>query len=273
MKLPYKIKSAEKKLIHALESFFKSVYDDNKLPSHGIDHHRRVWRYAQELLQYIYPDEINENQPFVEKLLIACYLHDTGLAIEPGERHGLESRKICENFLSKNKLNKSDYEDVLNAIENHDKKEYLNSKLTDKLLQILIAADDLDAFGYIGIYRYLEIYIARGIDPAIVGNLILKNAQIRFDNFISVFGFANDLVKNHKIRFNILENFFRNYGRNVTSYQFRRSHPDGYCRISDIILKMLDEKKVLKDCLKEIGDYSDDQVMTDFFTGLTNELS
>ena len=30
---------------------------------------------------------------------------------------------------------------------------------------ILSVADDLDAFGFTGIYRYLEIYLTRGINP------------------------------------------------------------------------------------------------------------
>jgi hypothetical protein len=32
------------------------------------------------------------------------------------------------------------------------------------MLTILSVADDLDAFGYIGIYRYIEIYLERGIN-------------------------------------------------------------------------------------------------------------
>jgi HD superfamily phosphodiesterase len=217
MNIENNIKLAGQKFIPSLEEFFKSVYDDNKFPSHGIDHHRRVWRYAQELLQYIYPDEINENQLFVEKLLIACYLHDTGLAIEPGERHGLQSRNICENFLSKNKLNKSDYEDVLNAIENHDKKEYLNTKLTDKLLLILSAADDLDAFGYIGIYRYIEIYLARGIQPGKLGQMARDNAEKRFKNFSLNFTRYPKLVRKHKARYMLLNEFFKGFCKELDS--------------------------------------------------------
>ena len=47
------IESAEKQYKQILEGFFISVYDEKLLPSHGIDHHRRVWNYSKELLKII----------------------------------------------------------------------------------------------------------------------------------------------------------------------------------------------------------------------------
>ena len=41
--------------------------------------------------------------------------------------------------------------------------------INNDLLTILSVSDDLDAFGYIGIYRYTEIYLTRGIDPEKIG--------------------------------------------------------------------------------------------------------
>ena len=50
MNLTVSIESAELKFRQILEDFFVSVYDEKDLFSHGIDHHRRVWSYAKELL-------------------------------------------------------------------------------------------------------------------------------------------------------------------------------------------------------------------------------
>jgi hypothetical protein len=47
MDLPAIIESAEIQYKQILEDFFISFYDESLLPSHGIDHHRRVWAYAR----------------------------------------------------------------------------------------------------------------------------------------------------------------------------------------------------------------------------------
>jgi HD superfamily phosphodiesterase len=210
MNLAELIHSSEKKFIKLLEAFFENNYDDRRQISHGIDHHRRVWNYAKELLQFTISEEKKAGPLFIDKLLIACFLHDIGMAIDPGERHGRHSRKLCEQFLSENDLDKSDYKDVLEAIENHDNKEYADSPANDRLLLLLSVSDDLDAFGYIGIYRYLEIYLARGIQPENIGYLVRENAKKRFMNFEINFNDYPALVEKHRERCLILENFFDN---------------------------------------------------------------
>jgi hypothetical protein len=62
---------------------------------------------------------------FYEKLIIACFFHDTGLLENTGEMHGKLSRQICEKFLSMHsKKIQFDLLEVLEAIENHDNKKY-----------------------------------------------------------------------------------------------------------------------------------------------------
>jgi len=53
MLLSEQIDSSEKKFRNLLEEFFREIYDSSFLPSHGIGHHRRVWRYAKEILHTI----------------------------------------------------------------------------------------------------------------------------------------------------------------------------------------------------------------------------
>ncbi len=75
---------AEEKYKNKLEEFFKSVYDEKSLCSHGIDHHRRVWNYAKELLLSNDNKDVINESGFPEKLIIACYLHDIGMSVDPG---------------------------------------------------------------------------------------------------------------------------------------------------------------------------------------------
>ncbi len=61
------IESAEKQYKQILEDYFVSVYNERSAPSHGIDHHRRVWKYSGELLKVI---------PYKEKT-ISCNSHQS----------------------------------------------------------------------------------------------------------------------------------------------------------------------------------------------------
>jgi len=212
MNLKQIIKSAEEKYLQILEEFFIEKWGKTLLYSHDIDHHRRVWQYAKELLEEISSEIIDTTPEFPRKLLIACYLHDLGMTVDSEVRHGIHSRELCRSFLLKNNLSESNYNDVLDAIEHHDDKEYKKNWFNNnEVLKFLTVADDLDAFGYIGIYRYLEIYIARGIQPAIIGHEIRKNALKRFHNFELNFGTYPELIERHRKRFLILDEFFAGY--------------------------------------------------------------
>lgn len=71
--------------------------------------------------------------------------------------------KICIQYFEENKLPKPDrFEEILFAIENHDDKDYKqNNTEPNSVFSILCNADDLDAFGKVGIVRYTEIYLLR----------------------------------------------------------------------------------------------------------------
>jgi len=207
MNLPDLIKAAEGRYIALLESFFKDKWRDTRLWSHDLSHHRRVWQHAQELLRFTdtIPDE-----DFINKLLIASYLHDIGMAEDPGEKHGTSGRKLCEEFLVGINKDPADFEDLLNVIESHDNKSYSGSFAKDRLFLFLSAADDLDAFGYTGIYRYLDIYLARGTEPGKIAPLVLKNAASRFEYFERNFSNHPELISMHRKRYYVIRDFFKN---------------------------------------------------------------
>jgi HD superfamily phosphodiesterase len=214
MKILNEIQSAEDIYLNLLEAFFTERWGKTTLCSHGIEHHRRVWQYVKELLNYISPDLKNAESLFPEKLIIACYLHDLGMSVDPEVRHGIHSRELCRLFLLDNNLGESDFGDVLDAVEHHDDKEYKTHGVdNNEILKILSVADDLDAFGYTGIYRYLEIYIARNLRPEVIGDEIRKNALGRFQNFELKYSNFPELIEKHRKRFLILDDFFVSYNK------------------------------------------------------------
>lgn len=272
MKLTESIASAENQYKQILEDFFMSVYDEKQLPSHGIDHHRRVWKYAKEILELLPPDN-DRFSDLPEKLIVACYMHDIGMAVDQGEKHGKQSRIFCSRLLANNNLPESDWDDVLDAIENHDKKEYEDNAENSDLLTLLSVSDDLDAFGFIGIYRYIEIYLTRRTDPHKMGYLIRENAETRFENFEETFVSQRMFVKKHRLRFNIIDNFFSKYNEQVISYNFGTNHPSGYCGVIELILRMKNDESDLMEYLTENVVNKYDPVIRNFLEGLKSEIS
>lgn len=169
-------------------SYCLELYAKHWLPSHNLEHHQRVWKNACLLAPYLESDIIAHTKVFYEQLMLACYFHDLGLLVEKGPKHGIESRIICENFLAfhqeKIRFNTGE---LLLAIEHHDDKEYQWYSKSDNsaLYRILTLADDFDAFGAIGCYRYIEIYLMRDYTSDRIPGMIIRNANNRYRNFLS----------------------------------------------------------------------------------------
>ncbi len=265
--------SAEYQYKQILEDFFISSYNEKSLSSHGIEHHRRVWRYSKELLNLIPLKNTAQISHLASELIIACYLHDIGMSVDPGVKHGVHSRDLCVRFLTDNGLPQNKWKSVLDAIENHDNKDYSGNVSGNQLLTILSVADDLDAFGYIGIFRYIEIYLTRNTNPEKIGFRIRENAEKRFVNFSNVFGLESEIVRNHTRRYNILDNFFRKYNEQLPSYHFGTLNPYGYCGVVEIFLYLATNNLQINDFYSESDKYSTDSVVMQFFAELEKELS
>jgi HD superfamily phosphodiesterase len=272
MKLTASVESAEIQLKKILEEFFISNYEEDSLPSHGIDHHRRVWKKASELLLLLSENNMANDRSMPQQLIVACYLHDIGMSVEQGVRHGKHSMELCKRFLSENNLDDIDYSEALAAIENHDNKEYRSTDIKYDFLSILSVADDLDAFGFAGIFRYAEIYLTRGIEKRDIGIKIKENATIRFVNFENKFGFSPDLIQKQKRQFNILNGFYDNYNLMASEYKFTAKDPHGYCGVIEIFAAMIGEKLQLRDIIEKNRYRSDDKIISWFFDGLAKEV-
>lgn len=164
--------------------FLEAQYQNKWMPSHDISHHRRVWHNAIELSHTILSDRSSVRPSFFDELIICCFFHDTGLIVDPGEFHGQESKRFTIRFLKScgQKVN-FDTTPLLDAIEKHDDKNYQTENYnTNLLFEILSLADDIDALGAIGLYRYIEIYLVRGLEAEKIPELILSNVRKRYDH-------------------------------------------------------------------------------------------
>lgn len=273
MELPQLLASAEKKYKNRLEEFFAGVFSNTTLFSHGIDHHRRVWSFAKELIAQFPEEKLGPKYIIPEKLIIASYLHDSGMSADTGPRHGIQSRMLCEQFLRNYNLPESEFMDVLYAIENHDNKEYFPSDHKDILLTILSVADDLDAFGFIGIYRYLEIYLTRNRPIRDLGYLINENSTNRYSHFVTSFGSDQALVQKHCRRYQIIITFFNEYNKQSNDYKFDTSTPSGHCGVAEIIQNMMHQNLTPDRFYSHVKEISNDKVLDWYFNGLKNELS
>ena len=203
------IQVAENKWLERLYNYCEKIFADKKIPSHDHTHHLRVWEYTKEILNAINnSSEINYN--LVESCLIASLFHDTGLSKTLDENHGYESRKICELYFEKNNLTlPKNFKKILSAIEKHDDKDYKqNNHNLGTIQSILCNADDLDAFGKIGVIRYTEIYLLRGINLNKLPELVIKNLDKRFLNFEKTYNSFSDLYNKHRARYLTTRKFF-----------------------------------------------------------------
>ena len=273
MDLTGSIESAEKEFKQILEEFFIAVYTEESLPSHGIDHHRRVWNYAKELLRLIPLKNTEQTSRLPSESIIACYLHDIGMAVDQGVKHGKYSRELCIQFFRKNNFHEYEWIDVLDAIENHDNKDYISNASGNELLTILSVSDDLDAFGCIGIFRFSEIYLAREIGFEKIGFMIRENAQKRYNNFIKTFGSIDELVVKHWERYYLLEMFFTKYNEQLPSYQFGTNQPSGFCGVVEIIGIIMKNNLRLEDFYTEPKKHTSDPLIIWYLVELEKELS
>jgi HD superfamily phosphodiesterase len=208
------VNQVERKWLKALHQYIDELYQNTHLPSHGVEHHLRVWNFCRNLMYELDLVGIKIDKQTVEGAIIAALFHDTGLIIDKSEKHGYQSRLFCEQFFKHNPDKQVvNLSDILTAIENHDDKKVkcCSQKGNQDLVSIqniVSTADDLDAFGNIGIFRYVEIYIIRGISIDLLPKAVMKNLQNRFDNFQSSYSFLSKYVDKHRARFEIAFSFF-----------------------------------------------------------------
>ena len=229
---------AEQKWKLLLEQEVESLFSEIWLPSHDLSHHKRVWFFTKELLL-----EFNKLNPeFTEAAIIAAYMHDTGLTETLKPEHGEISSRMTERFLEKHPLENPVYkEELLEAIIRHDNKNYsgrTQSVASPGLYEILTTADDMDAMGALGLYRYFEIYAMRNLPVETICQAIEKNLKQRFEFLSSQFATKRELSSQNKIRYDTAINILKTL--NSTEISFLKKCIDSKENIpnfSDDVLK------------------------------------
>jgi HD superfamily phosphodiesterase len=211
------IDRAEATWLEALHAHAEKLFRDKLLPSHDQNHHIRVWNLCKSLLSEIATFNSRMDPSLVEGVLIAALFHDLGMATSTREDHGKLSRENCKQWFRDSGLDLPDrYEEILRAIEEHDRKDEqiyrsFEPGTTPEILAILSVADDLEALGTIGIYRYAEIYLMRDIPLEELGTRILDNARLRFEKLAEGCRLCPRLLEEYQQQYDELAGFYRQY--------------------------------------------------------------
>jgi len=251
------ISKSEKKWLSPLFLHCRDQFSGIFLPSHDEYHHYRVWHYMKQVLAEMRHAGMAVKEEMTEKAIIAAFFHDIGLVRTLDESHGMAGKEMClEYFRNRGLAFPAGIDEILHAIEKHDDKgpgkkvqltpgnEAANSGLSvtgPDLLSILSTGDDLDAFGYIGIYRYAEIYLLRGVSEATLPAKVLANLENRYRNLQHRCHNLTRFVSGQKDRYSRIKDFYSS----------------GNClQVLSFIKRALREQRSLPDpnCLQTIQD-------------------
>ncbi len=279
MKNPVDIwmEEAETKWLHPLLAHVEACFESTFLPSHDHSHHLRVWKACRYLLMRIARFRDDLDPALVEGVLVSALFHDAGMSQSTKSDHGILGKEMCREYFRVNRSLRPDrWEEILEAIERHDQKTGeiypgLSADSPPDILGILSLADDLEALGIIGIYRYTEIYLARGIPPAELGVRVLTNATERFRNIAAAF--ENTPVNMKKIRNRYLElvDFFDGYNQQWIAGHRTDEVSWGHLGVVRSIRELCLEKKVRPEQISGVSGRKT-TFIPDFFTRLHDEL-
>jgi len=249
------ITTVEKRWLTRLFLHCKHLFDAVFLPSHDHLHHHRVWEFAKGIIQSLEKTGHGITPGLTEQLIIASFFHDTGLSVTHDERHGAESRRFCEDYMRNSDAlisGTSGYRTLLQAIEHHDNKSSQAGSGEGEgrapgLLEILSGSDDLDALGAIGIYRYAEIYLLRGIPVRDLPCRVIENLDNRFEKLKYTFRDLPDFTGCHISRYRLIHDFYRHLDSRGSSGNGKKSWEK---EVMDLIALSLEKKINLMDTVK-----------------------
>ncbi len=140
--------------------------------AHLADHSKRVWDRAKRLCSDIGADP--------ESMVAVSYLHDLGrhhgIVI-----HGPRSRELAAPILASEGFPEDKIPQVLDAIATHD---YQTSpaKRTTPEARLLYDCDKMDAFGAVGIKRYVLYYWCSKAQSHTPRQIIAENLKVKWDS-------------------------------------------------------------------------------------------
>jgi hypothetical protein len=204
------IRRVEQTLVPSLVNYCLDCFSEIYLPSHDVMHHIRTWSFAKNLASSI---ELSYDKQTIENLAMACLLHDTGMSVTLDKEHGPAGENIAEQYISRQGLNRTCFSEALAAIRYHDNKEYQDIGKDETLkpksiLQLLSLADDLDALGTVGVFRYYEIYLLRGMNPSAIPGRVMENLDKRYPRLKRLLDHLPGWTEELKDRYNKIYRFY-----------------------------------------------------------------
>lgn len=181
----------------------------------------RVWKICKHLLLELENYASLADEDLVEALLLASCFHDAGMAYDSGEKHGELGSEIFSKFIRENTGPEPLlYHEIKNAIALHDSKDRslyweLQMGKPPSLIGLLSMADDLDALGRVGIYRYIEIYLKRRVPLERLGISILANVRKRYRNICESCTAFPQLSAAYLGDYLVIEDFFNLYNQQL----------------------------------------------------------
>jgi HD superfamily phosphodiesterase len=271
------INRAEDTWLSPLYSNAESLFSDEFLPSHDHTHHQRVWNLCKSLLLEISRINSSLDQSLVEGVLIAAFFHDLGMVYSTREDHGKLGRELCDSwFREKGFALPHRFEEIQEAIELHDNKEkgsysIINRSDPPQILSLLSMADDLEAFGNIGIYRYAEIYLLRHISLNELGDRILANAESRFQNLQESCKMFQSIITLHQKEYAILRDFYQSYKLQLQKEAIPEKVFVGHLGVINYIRTLGMEQHISPENFSGSVE-NEDTIVSTYFRTLKNEL-
>jgi len=253
------------------------VFGNTNLPSHDAQHHLRVWLHCRGLLIELHKLDATISEELIENTLIACFFHDSGLTVDIGEVHGKHGGQICRDYY----LNHPEYQikgldAIVQAIEFHDDKSTKSATVNSLqdmtcLDRLVSTADDLDALGIIGIFRYIEIYLKRGVSDKELSKKIIQNLRSRFTSFTNAYSSLQKFTDKQRVRYLEAINFFTEL-----DYQIAQGtdNPDSQFAVFKTLKEQLVEKNhSINQTLEYALKHATASYPAWFFNAVRNELN
>lgn len=270
---PGSIKKVEDQWLNLLYLYIKQLFSGHWIPSHDETHAFRAWIHAKELLNAMHGTGIEITRSMIEQVILIIFFHDAGMIKDAGPDHGKISAEMARTFLKNHQWPQDQKLDaVIEAITRHDNKTYrYKPENGDKdqaiVFSIVGAADDLDAFGRIGVYRFLEIYLVRDVPGGTLPGKVITSLDHRLEHLERNFGALQLVTQKHHKRYFLTRSFFEDLLLETASEK-------GYASlVMEVVRQMVKMRKYKPgDTKRGYFDRVKDPDALAFFRGLQDEF-
>lgn len=274
-----RIEEAEDQWLEKLKLFLQDLFNKTFLPSHDYSHHLRTWKAAKNILLEIAEFNALLSPDFIEAVLLASLFHDTGITETKGFKHGEKGEKIYLKYIEENcDKEPAMHLKIASVIEMHDQKTTnffipFHWDKTPDLLTLVSIADDMDALGTIGIYRYAEIYLHRNIPLKSLGMVLLDNVSTRYNNFSKASSLIPSLLKRTKPEYQEIISFYDNFNQQLLAVTDPLKEFSGHIGIVNYIRNFSVVGEIHpSDFLPALENFEVSKYVMDYFTKLKEEL-